>query len=91
MEIDYKLIEYIKDEETVEEIKENEENVLENCEYLESLGFTDVGIILMHVHIWFILPPSDFKAFIERKARALGKNYVSLMNEDFEYWMFDEV
>ena len=88
MEINYNLIEYIKDKETVEEIKENEETVLENCKYLESLGFTDVDIILMHAHIWFLLPLSDFKAFIAKKAKELGPNYVKLMNEDLEHWMF---
>lgn len=88
MKIDYDLIAYIKDEETVAEIKENEYTVLENCEYLESVGFEDVDILLLHLPIRFLLPSIDFKAFMDKKAKELGENYVALMNEDFEYWMF---
>ena len=63
-------------------IRDNIDDVMKNIDYLNKLNFTDTEDIFEKIAILFLDTPSTFKNKIDNLIKALGNDYVDIMEKD---------
>ncbi len=80
--IDFDKINKIYGIETLNNIKENINEVNKNISYMYKLGFTDIEDIFERVTLLFICDNKEFKNKIDKLIRRLGATYVNDIEND---------
>lgn len=80
--IDFDKINKIYGIETLNNIKENINEVNKNISYMYKLGFTDIEDIFERETLLFICDNKEFKNKIDKLIRRLGATYVNDIEND---------
>lgn len=85
MQINYNKILELYGAELFEDIKDNSSNVINNINYLSSIGIIDISDLFERYPYIFIL---DNKLFIEKVNKLINKydNYIEEVNNDISLW-----
>ena len=67
---------------TLNLIKDNIKDIVNNIKYLEELGFSDVEDIFERYTLMFIYSKEEFKEKINYLINKLGNNYVEIIEND---------
>lgn len=84
--IDFDKINKIYGIETLNNIKENINEVNKNISYMYKLGFTDIEDIFERETLLFICDNKEFKNKIDKLIRRLGATYVNDIENDIPCW-----
>lgn len=84
--MDIEKIKEIYGDSIIELINQNIDDVSMNIKYLKELGFTDVEDIFERYVYIFMEDNSTFKRKINKFINIIGKDYVSILENNMELW-----
>ena len=86
MNIDLTKIEEIYGSSTINEIKNNLNDILENIKYLEYLEINDIEDVFERYPLIFICNRKEFKNKVDKLILKIGINYIDMLDDNMELW-----
>jgi len=86
MKLDLNKIQEIYGDSSIYEIKNHMDQVVDNMNYLLSLGFNDVYNIVENDPYMFLYDKKEFINKIDKLINKLGVEYIEKLEEDFSLW-----
>lgn len=86
MDINFDKIEEIYGINTVNDIRNNTQEIVKNIYYLNSLGFDDIEDIFESYTLMFLYDNKDFKNIVNKLINKLGINYIEKLEDNMELW-----
>lgn len=86
MKIDLNKIQEIYGDSSIYEIKNHLDQVIDNMNYLVSLGFNDVYNIVETNPYMFLYDKKIFVDKMDKLIKKLGVEYIEKLEDDFSLW-----
>ncbi len=92
MELDMMKIKEMFGKSILEEIRENQEEFIQNIEYIASLGYKDVFELVEHYPETFLQDEDTFKEKVDQLLNSLGVESFEKIEENLDLWgLLDEI
>ena len=86
MKINIEKIKEIYGNDSIYEIKDNLDVVIDNLNYLVKCKFSNIYEILESYPYLFLYPKEEFKSKVDNLINSLGVEYIEKLDDDMSLW-----